>query len=392
MSLARDRGIAVTILGRAPTGCAFDAGARSIPWRLNEPVPDSAFTPFGSAGRPTALIHLAHDWAADCDLARAPINVDGLARILTATRRAGPIRVVMASSQSARPDALNQYGRAKQAAEQLLRLPAESAVRLGLVYGGAWRGPVGTLDRLLRTLPIVPVIAPRTLLFPIHVDDAANGLLTIAAAPHAGPAVLAGAPITFLAFCRALRDARGGGCIVRVPLSPVAARIVARGLPAFLAERLLGLIALPLFETKDQAPLILRTLEEGLSPDRTRRERLQLLREGYALLRYVLRATPDTGMLRRYVRAVTRHDGGRPLDVSPVLLRIPSALRFAEPLTRDSRLAQRLDIGLAIADASPQGFAHFYKSENRFIALGRLPFLLLAEALLTLPRWLLRCR
>ena len=137
MSLARDRGIAVTILGRAPAGCASDTGVRSIPWRLDGPVPDSAFTPFGPAGKPAALIHLAHDWAADSDLARAPINVDGLARILAATRRVGPIRVVVASSQSARPDALNQYGRAKQAAEQLLRLPAESAVRLGLVYGGA---------------------------------------------------------------------------------------------------------------------------------------------------------------------------------------------------------------------------------------------------------------
>ena len=73
---------------------------------------------------------------------------------MSAAVRSGT-RPVLISSMSAYPGTAQIYGRAKLASESDFLLAGGEAVRLGLVWGGAAGGMIGTLTRL-SGLPIVP--------------------------------------------------------------------------------------------------------------------------------------------------------------------------------------------------------------------------------------------
>lgn len=224
--LAERRQIPTTVLGRrGPPG-----SARLVPWQLGEIVPPSAFEPAERFGPVTCVIHLAHDWTADAGHAGDRVNVEGTQRLLTAARLAGVQRILIASSQSAAPSAKNAYGHAKYRIEALLQPPREIAVRMGFVYGGDWGGPAGTLLRLAKTLPFFPVVAPAAPLRPIHIDDAARGLLMLATAQAVPPPrpTLAGPPASFLEFSRAVSVATGTGWPVPCPLPDGLSRQLAR--------------------------------------------------------------------------------------------------------------------------------------------------------------------
>src|ERR1700720_2185265 len=110
---ARQRGCDVVVLGSQPAGSDVTA----IPWRLGE-VP--RITAFLGA---TAVLHLAHDWASDRLHGTGPdnANLTGAAILAETARGAGLTRFVFASTTSARPEALNAYGKIKFAIEERLR-------------------------------------------------------------------------------------------------------------------------------------------------------------------------------------------------------------------------------------------------------------------------------
>src|SRR5262249_53124378 len=141
---ARQRGCEVVILGSALPGSDVTA----IPWRLGEGPRLTAF--LGA----TAVVHLAHDWASDSLHGTRPENANlAGAQILASTARGGGLsRFVFASTTSARPEALNAYGRIKYAIEEQLKaLPwSEGRIfcaRIGLVYGGPERGQYGLMSK-----------------------------------------------------------------------------------------------------------------------------------------------------------------------------------------------------------------------------------------------------
>ena len=90
----------------------MDAGSvRHFPWTMGENVPDEALAPWGEAGSPSVVIHLAHVW--ESDEADENVNLIAAGMLLDASRRAGVDKFILASSASARSDALNCYGRTK---------------------------------------------------------------------------------------------------------------------------------------------------------------------------------------------------------------------------------------------------------------------------------------
>src|SRR5215470_3708745 len=107
---ARRRGCEVVVLGSPPA----DSDVTAVPWRLGE-VP--RLTAFLGA---TAVLHLAHDWASDRLHGTAPENANLTGtQILADTARGGGLsRFVFASTTSARPEALNAYGKIKYAIEE----------------------------------------------------------------------------------------------------------------------------------------------------------------------------------------------------------------------------------------------------------------------------------
>src|SRR5690242_1468452 len=95
--MAQADGHLVTVLGR---------GASDLRWSLGEPVDARAFAGID------AVIHLAHSWAADAE-GRAGLNGDASEALAHAALAAGVPRFVFASTNSARAEALNAYGREK---------------------------------------------------------------------------------------------------------------------------------------------------------------------------------------------------------------------------------------------------------------------------------------
>ncbi len=396
VALAQRLGVPTTVLGRrAPSGAAV----RFVPWHLGETVPTSAFEPEGRFGPVTCVVHLAHDWTADERPAGPLVNVEGAQRLLAAARAAGVRRVLVASSQSAVPSAKNAYGRAKYRIETLLRPPQEIAVRIGLVYGGIWGGPAGTLLRLAKTLPAIPIVAPAAPLRPIHVEDAARGLLELATGSRTpqGPVVLAGLPASFLEFVQAMSTAIEGGRPIPCPIPAWAIEALGgvRLIPPRYLERLLGLMALQPFEGEWDAQLLgfmPRTLADGLAPLRRQTDRRQLISEANTLLRYLLGETASPLLMRRYVAAASRWDGGVPVRL-PLLARlVPAAMRLFEPVQRNGALGRRIDMAVALSDATPQGYRRFYGDAGGYWPLVRLFAVLMLEGALLPVRLLLRRR
>ncbi len=107
---ARAAGMRVCLLTRDPK--PNRPGIREIAWRLGESLPCECLDTDSAPGE-QALIHLAHDWSDTDD--KAGVNLMGARVLRDSARAAGLGRLIFISSQSARADALNVYGRVKWA-------------------------------------------------------------------------------------------------------------------------------------------------------------------------------------------------------------------------------------------------------------------------------------
>jgi nucleoside-diphosphate-sugar epimerase len=165
------QGVSVTAFVRAPGVLAALAGGGVALARGD--VEDAAAVARAAAGC-GAVVHLANA-TGEVDEARVDaVNVGGTENVLAAARAAGVTRVIFASTISAQRERVGPYGRSKRAAEARVRAGGVPFVilRPSLVYGGGDTGLVATLTRLLRALPVMPVIGDgRIELDPVHLDD-----------------------------------------------------------------------------------------------------------------------------------------------------------------------------------------------------------------------------
>jgi nucleoside-diphosphate-sugar epimerase len=355
-------GTSVALLGRSPA--PIRPGLRHVPWALGDDLPLEAVDPQIPIAR-QALIHLAHDWrnSAAAGEDEGGLNSAGTRRILAACRERRVGRFVFASSQSARSDAANIYGRVKWKIEQQVDRPNETSARIGLVYGGRLRAMYGLLVRLAGLAPFLPMVEPSRKVQPIHVREVARALLLMADGAATGWLGLA-APegVTFGRFLKVLAAELHGRRLAVIPI-PLRLALLACAtiaaiplIPTIDRERVLGLAGTRPLSCAEH----LRTLGLVVEPfvTRLRREPLSrkaMLAEGYALLRYVLRARPSRTLLRRYARAVRATDAGGPLAL-PFFVHVwPALIRLTEPLPGNAPLARRLSLATALVEASPQG-------------------------------------
>jgi nucleoside-diphosphate-sugar epimerase len=357
-ALALARGWKVTVLYRR--GRKEAGGARAFAWTLGAPIPAAAIDPAVPASR-HALIHLAHDWSgATPGPNEGALNLEGTRALLESFRASGLGRFVFVSSQSARPDAANVYGRLKWRIEQLLAGDDEVAARVGLVYGGLPRAMFGLLSRLTAVVPVLPMVDPWREVQPIHVDEVCEGLLRIAAGRGGGWRGLAAANgMSFAAFLRTLAHELHGRGLWIVPIPLHLALLACDGLnrlpiPLRLdRERILGLAG-----TRPMACAThLQALDLRVEPLATRlriepASHKAVLTEGRALLAYILGGSPGRALTKRYARAVGRHG---PLALPWMVRRAPFLLRLAEPFAYGSALTGRLAMATALAEASPEG-------------------------------------
>jgi nucleoside-diphosphate-sugar epimerase len=359
---ARARGHAVTILSRNPLHVG--EGVRVLDWSLGETLPPGAIV----AGMPSerqALIHLAHDWT---ETAPGPdegaVNIAGTRTLLETVRAHGLGRFVFVSSQSARADAANVYGRTKWRIEQLLTSDRETSARVGLVYGGAPRGLYGLLRRLTARVPLLPMVDPLRTVQPIHVDEVCEGLLRLAQGTPtpdgwiglAGPDAMPFGTVLRV-FARELHGRRLRVLPIPLGLALFACDVLQRvpvG-PKPDRERLLGLAGtreMPCAKHLAAMGLAVVPLVTGLR--REPASRRALLAEGRALLRYVLGCRPSAALIRRYVRALPAVRESGALVLNPVARTWPALFRILEPLDPATAFGRRLALATSLAEASPE--------------------------------------
>jgi NADH dehydrogenase len=294
-------------------------------------------------------------------------------KLITLTHEAGA-RFIFVSSQTARVDAPSVYGRTKWKIEQAVLSAGGWVVRPGQVFGGELRGQFGMLVNTVRQLPVLPVFVPAPKVQPIHVDDLALGLLRIAEGsdvPLGVYCLAAPEPVTFTSFLVAIAQLRLRCRRVYIPVPAVAISalipVLGKTLRVRLGlERLRSLFDLPIMETAadlKQLGLTLRPLHSGMHPSGSDRRR-QLLREGQALLVYVLEERPGGALLRHYVRAIESLRGGQALSLARLLLNVTVLLSVLdESIWADKKMGAefmwRLDAATVLAEATPTGAYHF---------------------------------
>jgi len=358
---ARQRGCEVVVLGSPPPGSDVTA----IPWRLGE-VP--RLTAFLSA---TAVVHLAHDWASDRAHGTGPdnANLKG-AEILAETARGGGLsRFIFASTTSARPEALNAYGKIKFAIEERLKTMPWSegrifCARIGLVYGGPERAQYGLMAKLAG-LPVLPMIGLDREVQPIHVDEVVEGLLRLAIDPPLGRqtvVIASPAPMTFGAWLRTVRRARHGRGMLLVPV-PIRLALAGcdlskriRFVPTVERERVLGLAgAAAMPSAGDLAALGVWLRDPFRALMECRPARRRPVAESAALLRYVTGArVRSPGAIIRLARALRRDPAFRRAMPS-MAVRWPALTRLVEPMrpSMQHRVSRRLHLAAMVAESLP---------------------------------------
>lgn len=163
-----------------------------------------------------ALIHCAYDFADLRPAEAGGVNGIGTRDLLNAANIAGVRRTIFISSISAFPGCRSHYGKSKLASEADALSAGALVVRPGLVYG-AGGGLVAAMQRMMRRLPVVPLIGDGSWVsYTVQIDDLCAMLegtlnaaepprLVTAAHPQAWPfrALLetaAGRPVRFVAI------------------------------------------------------------------------------------------------------------------------------------------------------------------------------------------------
>lgn len=381
--LALRQGRRVTCLGRSKS--QNSNGIIAATWTLGEALPE-----FDFVGEDTAVIHLAHDWKnhSGSDGKEGGLNISGTQLLCLGAQQVGIQRFVFVSSQSAREDAPNIYGRVKWRIEQVLQEAGGVSARVGLVYGGPRIAMFGLLNKLVSKLPILPMISPWNKVQPIHVKEVCAGLLALADGQQEGWRGLAGPdPVSFGSVLTVLaREAHGRKIfILPVPLSLAlfAARMLSfiPFLPKVDKERILGLAGtrvMPCGAHLSELGLDVASMESGLRHDHLGMR--GLLGEANALLAYILHKNPPSSLMRRYVKAIKIMEGDAgPVGLFPLFIQIPFLLRLIEPLNRSRLLARRMEYAVSLVSAA--GFSARLIKQSRSRRMLSLFFLISVDAM-----------
>jgi len=306
--------------------------------------------------------------------------------LIEASKKVGA-KFIFVSSQTARSDAPTSYGRTKWHIEQKVLSAGGWVVRPGQVYGGELCGLFGVLVNTVKRLPILPYFLPAPMVQPIHVIDLTMGLLHIAERNDVSSGVYclaAPVPVKFSVFLGEISKSRLRCWRIFVPAPVMMINALGNSLRTKLGlERLRSLFDLSIMDTTSDLKklgLVLRPLGSGmhLSGDDRRR---YLLKEGFALLTYVLKVRPSYALLIRYVRAVENLRYGRSLSLPGFFLVYPTLLSLLEQSSwidkaLGAEFSWRLEAATMLAEATPLG-------ASRYLGLGCRQGLLMSLALMT---------
>src|SRR6266540_4647606 len=149
-----------------------------------------------------ALVHLAGGGLAD-QHATWRANAEGTRHVLSACRRAGVRRLLLASTVTVTRKRVAAYGASKREAERdVLASGLDVTVfRFAFVYGPGRTGVFARVVELARRLPVVPVVGTGKLdIAPVYVEDVVHAIVVALERPDVAAGkvyTLAGPPATF---------------------------------------------------------------------------------------------------------------------------------------------------------------------------------------------------
>lgn len=363
-------------IGRAVVRAARARGDQVVFATRRAPSGDELWLPYDLSSTDVALpadtfavVHLAADTRGSAIDTAEELAA---ARLLADRARDRGARMVFVSSQTAHPEAPTSYGRTKWAIEQLVLQRSGSVIRPGQVYGADEAALFGKIVALVRALPILPAFVPSPRIQPVHVDDLAEAIVrVIERGGELKPVLEIGAAesVTFTEFLAAIARYRLRRLRAFIPVPTLAIRLVGTVLgeqraAASAIGRLASLFALRPMETSDDLLALgmqLRPLRSGMHISGDGRQRA-LIREGRALLRYVLKREPHVALIRRYVRAAHALGRDEGCDLPRMALSFPGTIALFERLdhqTQARKILASLSIAMALAEASQEGASRF---------------------------------
>lgn len=314
-----------------------------------------------------AIVHLA------ANTTGAPLPDDAeltFARTLAEACHSAGIPLVFVSSQAAASSTPSGYGRTKAIIEDAILPFGAIIIRPGLVIGGDAAGLFGMMVAVVRNALVLPMLLPRPMIQPVHVDDLSKALLAALDRPRlAGTCLsIAGDLIPFDELLMKIAYHHLRVRRLRIPVPAVLVRSVlmvvscATG-PRLSHERLDSLTGLKEMHCRpdlQRLDVSLRPLEQAL--DRRSSLRRSLLLEARSLGRATI-ALPGAGFLRRYAKLLPKLGVPWPLELPAAVLMSPvSVAALDRQFPRGApfgSLSWRMDMVTRLAECEPAWAGRF---------------------------------
>lgn len=152
-----------------------------------------------------ALVHAAYDFSPRTWQEAEVRNVLPSCALITAARRAGVRHIVFISTLSAFDGCRSLYGKAKLAIEKEALAAGVTVIRPGLVWGEKPGGMMGSLQKIVSALPLVPYLCGGGGLrqYLVHEEDLAESVVRSASCEPAREPISVAHPAS-LTFCEVL--------------------------------------------------------------------------------------------------------------------------------------------------------------------------------------------
>jgi nucleoside-diphosphate-sugar epimerase len=306
------------------------------------------------------------------------VNLEGTLRLAEMAIKAKVRSFIFLSSQSARADAISDYGWSKFAAETALAKLSDAGmnviiIRPGLVTGPGQQGLYARLCRTVESWPMLPLVGGgRQIVQPIHVDDLCRAIISCdqMAAQLNGTILKLGHPkgATLAEFLQHVALCRLGHrkATVTIPIWPVqvlvgAAERIGLTLPV-TSENLKGLTRVDRMDTESDMALIglpARSVDLIVRDDMNYEQGVLL--EADFMTRYILGVHCSQDLKLRYAQAINQLKIELDLEerrLWRVVSRFPFLLRIIDGglalLKPHGGIRRKLYTMLAILEASPE--------------------------------------